>query len=177
MEDSDSIKHLTLEWTKAQPAVGRFIRSFVRDKSDAEDVLQEVALTIVDKYEKYDPSRPFIGWALGVAKNIIKAHFRKQLRRPQTVEDEQAIERVADSFEALQPGLEDMKEALQDCMSRVPAEDRKLIGLRYEEELKPAELAGRLGKSANHVAVVLHRIRAALRKCVERKMSATASPS
>ncbi len=49
MDDSTAIKQLTLEWTKAQPSVERFIRSFVRSRADADDVLQEVALTIVDQ--------------------------------------------------------------------------------------------------------------------------------
>tara|TARA_R110000850_G_scaffold30703_1_gene84817 strand:+ start:1908 stop:2441 length:534 start_codon:yes stop_codon:yes gene_type:complete len=170
MDDSESIKLLTLEWTRAQPAVGRFIRSFVRDPSDAEDVLQEVALTIVDRFEKYDRSRPFIGWSLGVAKNLIKAHFRKQLKRPTTAHDDSAVDRVADAFEVMQPELEDMKEALADCIKQVPSAKRELLAWQYEDGLQPAEIGQRIGKSPNHVAVLLHRLRSILRHCVERKM-------
>jgi RNA polymerase sigma-70 factor (ECF subfamily) len=171
MDDSEGIKLLTLEWTRAQPAVGRFIRSFVRDSSDAEDVLQGVALNIVDRFDKYDRSRPFIGWALGVAKNLIKAHFRKQLKRPATAHEDTAVDRVADAFEVLQPELEDMKEALAECIQAVPSAKRQMLAWQYEDDLQPADIAQRVGKSANHVAVLLHRLRAGLRQCVERKMS------
>lgn len=177
MDDSEAIKRLTVEWTKAQPAVARFVRSFVRNRADADDVLQEVALTIVDRFENYDPSRPFIGWALGVARNLVKAHFRKQLRRPPTIEDETAVDRVADAFETIQPELEDMKEALSECIERVPAVDRQILSMQYEEDLKPAAIAEKVGKTANHVAVLLHRLRAGLRQCVERKMNALAKAS
>jgi RNA polymerase sigma-70 factor (ECF subfamily) len=177
MEDFESIKRLTIEWTKAQPAVARFVRSFVRNPADADDVLQEVALTIVDRFEKYDASRPFIGWALGVARNLVKAHFRKQLRQPPTIEDETAVDRVAAAFEVIQPELDDMKEALSECIKRVPASDRQILGMQYEEELKPAAIAERVGKTANHVAVLLHRLRAGLRRCVERKMNSLSYPS
>jgi RNA polymerase sigma-70 factor (ECF subfamily) len=174
MEDSEFIKRLTIEWTRAQPAVARFVRSFVRNPADADDVLQEVALTIVDRFEKYDASRPFLGWALGVARNLVKAHFRKQLRRPPTIEDETAVDRVAAAFEVLQPELEDRKQALAECIEWVPAADRQILAMHYEDDLKPAGIAEKVGKSANHIAVLLHRLRAGLRKCVEQKMTALA---
>ena len=166
----DSIKRLTIEWTKAQPAVGRFIRSFVRNQADADDILQEVALTIVDRFEKYDPSRPFVGWALGVARNVIKTHFRKQGKRPQSSADAEAIDRVADVFESVDPTVAELKEALADCLNALPGKNRHLLALHYDEELKPAAIAGRLGKSANHIAVMLHRLRTTLRHCIERKV-------
>ena len=178
MDDSeDSFKRLTVEWTRAQPAVGRFVRSFVRNRADAEDVLQEVALTIVDRFDKYDPERPFIGWALGVARNLVKTHFRKQQRRPVTTEDESAVDRVAEAFEILQPELEDMKEVLAECLRRVPSEDRQILAMQYEDGLKPGSIAERIGKTPNHVAVLMHRLRVGLRQCVERKMNPVTNAS
>ena len=177
MDDTESFKILTVEWTRAQPAVARFVRSFVRNRADAEDVLQEVALAIVDRFESYDASRPFIAWALGVARNLVKAHFRKQLRRPITADDETAVDLVADAFEALQPEVEEMKEALAECIRRVPDEERRMLAMQYEEGLKPAVIAREIGKTANHVAVMLHRLRLGLRQCVEQKMSSYQNPS
>lgn len=178
MDDSeDSFKRLTVEWTRAQPAVGRFVRSFVRNRADADDVLQEVALTIVDRFEKFDESRPFLGWALGVARNVVKAHFRKQLRQPVAALDENAVDRVADAFEVLQPHADDMKESLAECLQRVPVEHRRMLAMQYEDDLKPAAIAERTGKTPNHVAVLLHRLRVGLRQCVEGKMQTVTKPS
>jgi RNA polymerase sigma-70 factor, ECF subfamily len=171
MDDSEAIKNLTLEWTKAQPGVSRFIRSFVRNQADAEDLIQEVALTIVDRYASYDPSRPFSPWAFGIARNLVKAHFRKQLKQLPGSEDETAVDRVADAFETLQPQLEDMKEALAGCMQKLPPADRTILALHYDEELKPHTIAERLGQSANYVAVQLYRMRKNLRRCVERSLN------
>ena len=36
MQDSEAIQRMTIEWTRAQPSVGRFIRSFVRDRAQAD---------------------------------------------------------------------------------------------------------------------------------------------
>ena len=107
----------------------------------------------------------------------MKAHFRKQLRRPITADDESAVDRVADAFEALQPEVEEMKEALAECIRRVPDEERRMLAMQYEEDLKPAVIARKIGKTANHVAVMLHRLRLGLRQCVERKMNPHQNPS
>lgn len=177
MNDSESIKRLTLEWTRAQPSVERFIRSFVRHRADADDVLQEVALTIVDRFDDFDVERSFEAWALGIAKNLMKAHFRKQLRQPVQAINDEAVDQVAAAFEELSPRMEDMKEALADCLSRVPGNQRHMLSQQYEQGLKPSEIAERLGKSANHVAVILHRLRTVLRECVERKMNTGTNPA
>ena len=131
-----------------------------------------VSLTIVDKFDKYDPEQPFIGWAFGISRNLIKAHFRKQSKQVNTVFNEEAIDRVSDAVEAIQPGLEDMKEALSACLGKVPAEERKMLALQYKDNLKPAKIAEKVGKTPNHVAVLLHRVRTGLRQCVERRIQA-----
>lgn len=174
MDDSENYKRLTLEWTKAQPSVARFIHSFIRNPSDAEDVLQEVALVIVDSVGRYDPDRPFIGWALGIARNVTKAYLRKKLKQLPGTTDESAVDRVAEAFEGFHPHLEDRKQALADCIRKVPTKGQQLLSQHYEKGLKPAEIAAQEGKGANHIAVMLHRLRASLRKCVEFKMEAFA---
>ena len=95
-----------------------------------------------------------------------------QLRRPVTAEDESAVERVAEAFEVMQPELDDMKEALANCIQKVATEDRRMLAMQYEEDLKPSAIAERIGKTPNHVAVLMHRLRTGLRQCVERKMEA-----
>jgi len=153
------------------------VGSFVLNRADAEDVLQEVALTLVDRFESYDPSRPFIAWSLGVARKVIKAHFRKQLRRPLTSENDTAVDRVASAFETLHPQVEDMKEALSECIQRLSTADKQMLAMQYEDELKPAAIADRIGKSPNHVAVLLHRLRTGLRQCMERRLTALPNAS
>jgi len=55
---------MTVEWTWAQPSVSRLSHGVVHDRARAEDLLQEVALVIVERFETCQPKRPFIGWAL-----------------------------------------------------------------------------------------------------------------
>lgn len=161
---------LTLEWTKAQPGVSRFIRSFILNREDAQDVLQEVALAIVDNFESYDQEHSFEGWSIGIARNMMRAHFRKVYKQ-WDLEMDASFDGIAEAFEAIQPKLEDRKEALRECLKRVKGDDRKILTLHYEDELKPAAIGRQIARSANHVSVILHRLRTVLKNCVEQKLN------
>ena len=42
---------------------------FLRDHHLTEDALQETLLTLLQKRESYDPSRPLLHWAFGITRN------------------------------------------------------------------------------------------------------------
>ena len=171
MTSSDSVQRMTIEWTRAQPSVGRFVSSFLRDRAEAADVLQEIALVIVEKFEQWDPERPFVGWALGIARRVVLAHLREKYR-DRRVEFSDAIDQVALSFERLEPQAELMKDSLADCLGQVRGQSRQVLSLRYTEGLELKQIADQLGMTASNVGVMLHRVRAALRKCVDQKLKA-----
>ena len=174
MQDSDAIKRMTIQWTRAQPSVGRFIRGFVRDRAEADDVLQEVALVVVDRFETYDDSRPFIAWALGIARKVVLSHLRTAYR-DRKVEFSDAVNHVADAFERLEPQSEAMKDSLADCIESVRGRSRRALALRYTEGLELKHVAERMGMTPSNVGVLLHRVRAGLRDCIQRRMETEVS--
>jgi RNA polymerase sigma-70 factor (ECF subfamily) len=170
MTDNQHIKRMTADWTRAECSVGRFVRSFIRDSMEAEDVLQEVALGIVDSYASYDDKQPFLGWALGIARRVVWTHLRKKYRdRGLVLAD--AINQVSSAFEKLDPHVQDMKDALAHCVEKVSGEGRRALLLRYEEGLELKQIAERLRKSASAISVLLYRVRSALRECIDRRLS------
>lgn len=58
---------LARSWVRAQPSVLAFLVASTPQLSDAEDLLQEVAAQAARQFDKYDPDRPFLPWALGIA--------------------------------------------------------------------------------------------------------------
>lgn len=67
----DQTRQATRMWTLAQPAVSAFITSVVRDFRDRDDVLQDVAVAVIESFGRWDPERPFAAWAIGVARNQV----------------------------------------------------------------------------------------------------------
>lgn len=163
-------EQFTRLWTQAHPAIAGYVAAVVTDPHAADDVLQEVALTLLRKFAEYDPARPFTAWAMGVAKTAILTERRDRTRawtrlRPATVE---SLEQV---WQEVLPTVDARRGALSECLRGVTGRSRDLLALRYEEAVEPQDIADRLGMTAVAVRVALSRVRAALQTCIEKRMT------
>jgi len=168
----DSVRQATRFWTLAQPTVSAFIASVVRNFRDRDDVLQETAVAVIESFERYDPGKSFIGWSLGIAQNQVGLYLRRRSRDVQTF-DTDAVERLAEAFECVEPAETHRLDILRDCLHGLEGRSRRICDLRYRDDLKPAAIAATIGMSANAVAQALSRIREQLRACIERKAAAS----
>jgi RNA polymerase sigma-70 factor, ECF subfamily len=161
------MQELAVQWTRAQSTIAAFIASIVRDHHDAEDILQRTAAAVVAKYDRYEPSRPFTSWAIGVAK-IEVMRFRQERGKDRIVFDDVAIQAVASAYGEMDTRLRDLREALAQCLGQLRGRMRRVIELYVREGAATDRIAAQLGMSKNAVFVMLHRGRVALRQCVER---------
>jgi len=157
-------------WTQAQPVVAGYITSMIPDFHVAEDLLQDVAVVLLHKFSEYDAQRPFVAWALGVARFELLTWRRAQERNVLS-SDSQLLEAVGAVYEELAPELEARGRALRECRKTLKGNAETVLKLRYENALKPAEIAQRLGMEAGAIRVQLTRIRAALQECVQRRLA------
>lgn len=169
----DLARQATRLWTLAQPTVSAFLVSVVRDFGDRDDLLQETAVAVIESFHGYDPSKSFVGWALGIARNQVGLYLRRRGRNA-IVFDSEAVERLATAFEYVTPDETRRLDHLRECLQGLEGRTRRICDLRYRDDLKPAAIATAVGISTNAVAQALHRIREQLRHCIERK-SALAS--
>jgi RNA polymerase sigma-70 factor (ECF subfamily) len=167
--EQDRVTTLAVEWTRAQPTVAAFISSLIPRFHDAEDVLQRTAASLVTKYGDYDPDRPFVGWAVGIAK-IEVLRYRQERRRDRVAFDDEGIAAVASTFDEMSPQFYDMREALRSCLDRLRGRAREVLELHSVHEMEPSQIADHLGISVNAVFVALHRARATLRSCMEQRL-------
>ena len=70
----------------------------VTDFHESEEVLQRVAVTLVRKYEQYDRGRPFVAWAIGVAK-LEALTFLRERGKDRLVFDDALVAGIAESHE------------------------------------------------------------------------------
>lgn len=155
---------------KHQTGIKAFILATVRDRQAAEDVLQEVALTLWKSFNRYDPERSFGAWARGIAaKKILQSAGEKT--RPITLSSE-AIDAIALAYDKAEAGIPREVEALNSCMDQLPAKSRQLLALRYEQSRKLADLARDLSSTIDAVSKTLSRIRIGLQKCIEQRLRA-----
>ncbi len=159
-------------WTLAQPAVSAFVAALVHDFRDRDDVLQDIAVAVLESFPSYDPARPFTAWAIGVARNQVRLYLRRR-RRDRLVFDEATIACLADAFGDIDADEVRRLDHLRECLTLLASRARGLCQLRYEQDMKPAAIAERVGMTPNSVAKALQRIRDQLRECLERRAPAT----
>ena len=164
-------EELAAHWAKSQPLIAVFISSVVTHVHDVDDILQNVALVTARKFDQYDKNRSFAAWAIGIARNEIYKYYKD---RRTTILHTDAIEQIAGIVESeTVPGPDqtaDRMRALRSCMERLKARWRTVLEMHYLRELSPARIAQQLDMSQANVFVILHRVRVALRQCVEQRL-------
>ncbi|MEM6259792.1 MAG: sigma-70 family RNA polymerase sigma factor [Planctomycetota bacterium] len=159
-------------WLQNQHAIGGFVCVHVSDHHLADDIIQEVAELAAEKFEQYDPSRPFIGWLIGIARNRIAQAYRERGRRP-VVYSSEVLDSIANAYTTMQQTDDDRLDGLRECMSKLSDRHRRVIELRYARQLTSENIASQVGCSPRAVTSMLQRIREALRKCVSKYVGDT----
>jgi RNA polymerase sigma-70 factor, ECF subfamily len=167
--DSQQAEEFAARWTAAQPSIAAFVRSLVLDSTSAEEVLQRVAVALVRRYERYDPNRPFVAWAIGMAKFEV-LYFRRQRAADKHIFDDELVEKIADSFQTLAERFNPMRDALAKCLEELEGRARKVVELRYSQEKSTLQIASELEVTVGAVRMLLWRARGALRDCMEKRL-------
>jgi RNA polymerase sigma-70 factor (ECF subfamily) len=146
-----------------------YLLAATADFHEAQDLLQEVSVALWESFDRYDASRPFHSWALGVARHKVLDWRERKGRRDRllSLDALEAVEHAGIEDEAV---LAERRPLLQQCLETLPAHLRELVDLRYGDGLHLDEVADRLQKSVGAVQMIFVRVRRALRDCVDRKL-------
>lgn len=138
----------------------RYVRSFVHDHHEAEDITQNVFAKLIGAIKKYEQREvPFTAWILRVARNAALDQMRA--RRATPVE-EVRLEDDGRSQVASERGR-DLRQALE----RLPEDQREVLVLRHIVGLSPTEIATTLGKTESSVHGLHHRGRRTLKSALQ----------
>jgi RNA polymerase sigma-70 factor, ECF subfamily len=158
-----------------EPKILSAIMVLVPQVADARDILQDVSVTLWQKFDTYDPERPFVNWALGYARNFIRRYFRA-VERGRKLSDA-AVEALLTAAEPRQALAERRMEALSACLQTLPAQGREILEGYYFKELSVKELGQSQGKSAEAIYKVIQRLRTSLLSCVNQRLAGATSSS
>jgi RNA polymerase sigma-70 factor, ECF subfamily len=159
-------------WSEAQPVVAAMIVGAVVDFQHAEDLVSQVAETVVMKFGEYDRSRPFVPWALGIARNIVLRHYERRAGDRLVFFDERTLSALAVAQEEVAGEAAERLALMRQCLAEVKGKTRRVMEMRYLHGLKPAAIGRALDMTSNAVWVMLHRGREAVARCVQLKLAA-----
>ena len=144
-------------YRRHQGRVFRFALRMSGDQATAEEVVQEVFLTVIRGPVRYDAARASLGaWLLGVARNHLLRVLEHAPRAAEMPEQE-APDTSAGVLDALL--ARESSEALRRAVLSLPAAYREVLALCDLEEIDYAEAARALGCSVGTVRSRLHRAR------------------
>ena len=167
--NTDQARRLAMHWAKAEPIVRIYIASAVGQSHLIDDIVQEVATIVTEKFEDYDPAFEFSRWALGIARNRVSKSIRTKMRDRHVFSSEM-IDELADIVAELQPEAEARKAALRDCLEGLKGRTRRIIEMRYQWGREVQKIAEELGMSRVAASAVLMRGRRALGDCIESRL-------
>jgi RNA polymerase sigma-70 factor, ECF subfamily len=121
------------------PVVLAFTRRAVPDQ-DAEDVAQQVFVSICARISDFDRERDGLSWAFGIASYEIMTHRRRVQRRKETFDDVQLIGST-DPAETPEDALirHDLTAALSSAIGELSDSDRLALGLLATSEPLPSQ--------------------------------------
>lgn len=152
-----------------------YIRSLVLHRTDAEDLLQETAAVLWQKFPEFESGTNFLAWAMSVARFQVH-RFRRQQKHNVLNFSESFCDLLTADTVAEAARLGDLQQLLDECMDKLPSADRELLVLRYASEATTADLADRVGRPASTVYNALRRARRALVDCVKRALDREIRP-
>jgi RNA polymerase sigma-70 factor (ECF subfamily) len=154
-----------------------FIRGIVRDRDLAEDVYQEVCVTVVLKRDEIDDVGHLRNWCRQAARFRAIDALRKR-NAGAYVMDQAVLDLVeADWAQRDDQTFERRREALRTCLEKLTPYVQELIRLRYGEGLSGAGLAKALDRQVNTVYVALSRAHNTLATCIRTRLAESGAES
>jgi len=142
-----------------------YLRGALRDRGAAEDVHQEVFLEVWRRGSGYDPDRSSLGtWIMLIARSRAIDNMRRRIPEPLDPQSPRADE---PEDPAASPDLLVERWAMAVHLARLPAEQARILRMRFQEGLSQTEIAERTGIPLGTVKTYMVRGLRRLRELVE----------
>jgi RNA polymerase sigma-70 factor (ECF subfamily) len=171
MNDIDHHRAFLRYFTANESAIRAFVRRLVPLRADAEDVMQEVAVVLWEKFQDFREGGDFRAWAFGVARFETLAWHRDK-GRDRLVLGQEVVELVAEETLRDEPRLARQREALESCLEKLESPQRELLVAAYQPRASIQSIAVRSGRSVSGFYQWLYRIRELLLDCTRRELAA-----
>ena len=160
----------------------------VRDRSTAQDLVQETFLAGIKAKESFAGRSDERAWLFGILRHKVVDFYRLQGRELPFADLEAPLPEEQNAFVTAGVGKDgwlkglapkawetpeeilvtkEFQEILKGCLSRLPLKVAQAFVMREIDGVSSQEICKDLGETPNNVWVMLHRARMALRRCLE----------
>ena len=152
--------------TENRSRILALIVAMVHDFDLAEELFQETVVEILNSEDSFDPTRRFLPWACGVAKHVVLRHWKRQQKAPANGMNETVAQLAMIAVEGDDDVWHSERVALRRCFQKLSPRMRRLLLLRYGQNVKGPELAQQAAVQVGSIRTTLARLRGQLRQCI-----------
>ena len=154
---------------KSQRRIYGYVMTMVPNASDADDIVQDVASVMWNKFYEYQPGTDFTAWAITIARYKVLDFYRRQNMRRRHFSEKTL--KIIEDIETKENRRHNIRlDALRKCLQKLTHAERRILLIRYEEGMTLKNLAGHVGLNINTLYSRLSRIHLMLLNCVKRVM-------
>ncbi|HUI30981.1 MAG TPA: sigma-70 family RNA polymerase sigma factor [Candidatus Acidoferrales bacterium] len=173
--DQTAIKHLMRRYRNP---VAQIVYKLVRDRSQLEDLTQEVFIKAFQHLGDFDYQHQFASWLFKITNNHCIDYIRRKKLSVYSIDDHVKTEDGEIGYEipdsTYEPDLNLLREQksrlIHQAIDSLPRKYREVIVLRHQEELSYEEIAKRTGLPVNTIKVQLFRAREMMYKSLRDKI-------
>lgn len=159
------------------PRVYSFAFARLRNRADAEDVVQESFTAVFRSIDAYRGQSTLLCWIYGITKNNVNNHLRRAKSHELRVERaEPGMVLGAASLDASTPedqlSLQRYEESLAKLLASVSGWQSEVFRLRHLENLTIGEISQRVKRSNDAVRSSLYRVKRLLIEAVDPALAA-----
>ena len=156
--------------TECQSRLYAYILAILPDSAAARDVLSETNIKLWRKWKEFEMGRDFATWAFRFAYFEVLAYL-KRTRTDRHIFNGELLSEMADDAIPTAKSVNERLIALENCIQKLTAQDRRYIAMRYQSQMSVQDIAQKYKKTPNAISHILFRIRAVLADCVGRALS------
>jgi len=142
-----------------------YILTLVPSWPDADDIMQETAEVMWTKFAGSEPINNFVSWGIRIAQNKIFNYYSRK-NKSEILLDGEFLEDIAHRASVTATAADERIKILQQCLSRLNERDRRLIQIKYEQNITIRRLAEVVQRPVQGLYKVMGRIHNTLLECV-----------
>ncbi len=153
-----------------QPRLYAFVLSLTGNTDEADEILQNANVALLQKESAFRQDADFGAWAMQIAYYEVQRHRNSNSRARRRFDDALLDQLAAPSPDStVEPEKE--LQLLRKCMQRLSQAERQMLAFRYGGKTLRI-IAEKLGSTVGSVSQTLYRTRAKLAECMKRSLRA-----
>ncbi len=149
-----------------QTRIHTYILYHVPNRTDAEDILQDTIVVMLDKFSEFQEGTNFLAWGMTIARYKILS-FKQKRRNSKLIFDDSMMALFENEIAVqMESAHKEETEVLKNCVGKLPPKHKIYLRLRYEQNLSYREIARQIDISMQAVYKTMTRIHVALLKCL-----------